>query len=71
MIIIMLVLGVFIMAVGLLLLIAPKAMARANEILSKIIFEEKEVFTQRILLAIVCISVGGLLVLTYLSYAWK
>lgn len=67
---VILIMGILIMAFGLLLMFFPAAVEKANKLFNKCIVHEDSVMAQKMLFAIVCLAVGALLILTYFRQAF-
>jgi hypothetical protein len=65
--IIILILGFIIIFAGAVLLIAPNVPSQTNQFLNKKKFDENTIYAQRILVAINCLAVGGMLLLRYFN----
>ena len=66
--IVLLIMGVFIIIVGVMLLCAPEAMYRLNSTLNRTILSDEAVYKHRVLVAIVLISCG--LVFSWVYYVY-
>ena len=62
--------GFFVICTGLLMLFAPEKLKKLNDMLNKPVFNDSEIFKNRVVFAIVLLAVGLLLIFTYLQYAF-
>ncbi|GGI86926.1 hypothetical protein [Legionella impletisoli] len=67
----LLVVGVLIIAIGLMMIFAPATLYKINAALNKKIFTDKEIFKNKTTVAVIYIAVGFLLVFTYLQYFFR
>tara|TARA_Y100000588_G_C14221216_1_gene911060 strand:+ start:41 stop:247 length:207 start_codon:yes stop_codon:yes gene_type:complete len=66
--IILLLIGLFVIIIGLMILFAPDHLKKFNDYLNKPIFNDQEVFNNRIVFAVVALAVGFLLICTYVQF---
>jgi hypothetical protein len=63
-----LLLGIFILVIGVMLLVAPHKMYELNNFMNRSVFSDKAAFSHRYVMAILCILVGGALIYVYAHY---
>ena len=62
---VLLVLGIFVFLVGVLLLVVPKALLKAGEILNRMLAIDDVIFSQRLIFGIFFILAGAFMVYRY------
>ena len=65
---VLLILGVVIIAIGVLLLVAPSVLSSVSDFLNRKVFDDSAVLTHRIFVALVSLVVGALLLWMYFGH---